>query len=102
MQNDGINHRDHIIDYMVSNNYIADEQHDFVPGRECMTNLLQAMDDWTKAIELGLNIDVIYTDFSKAFDSVPRKHLQVKLESIGIEGEVLHWLKAFLTGRRLE
>ena len=51
--------RDHIIDYMVSNSYIADEQHGFVPGRECMTNLLQAMDDWTKAIELGHNIDVI-------------------------------------------
>ena len=44
---------------MVSSNYIADEQHGFVPGRECMTNLLQAMDDWTKAIELGHNIDVI-------------------------------------------
>ena len=42
-----------------------------------MTNLLQAMDDWTKAIELGHNIDVIYTDFSKAFDSVPLTRLQV-------------------------
>ena len=92
--------RDHIIDYMVSNNYIADEQHAFVPGRECMANLLQAMDDWTKAIELGHNIDVIYTDFSKAFDSVPHKRLQVKLESIGIEGQVLRWLKAFSTGRK--
>ena len=30
--------RDHIIDYMVSNNYIAEEQHGFVPRRECMTN----------------------------------------------------------------
>ena len=63
--------RDRIIDYIVSNNYIADEQHGFVPGRECMTNLLQAMDDWTKAIELGHNINVTHTDFSKAFDSVP-------------------------------
>ena len=91
--------RDHIIDYIVSNNYIAGEQHGFVPERECMTNLLQAMDDWTKTIELGHNFDVIYTDFSKAFDSVPNKCLQVKLESIGIEGQVLRWLKAFLTGR---
>ena len=42
-----------------------------------MTNLLQAMDDWRKAIELGHNIDVIYTDLSKAFDSVPLTRLQV-------------------------
>ena len=40
------------------------------------------------------------TDFSKGFDSVPRERLQVKLEYIGIEGQVLRWLKAFLTGRR--
>ena len=40
------------------------------------------------------------TDFSKAFDSVPRERLQVKLEYIGIEGQVLRWLKAFLTGGR--
>ena len=53
---------------MVSNNYMNDKQHGFVPGRECMTNLLQSMDDWTKAIDLGHSIDVIYTDFSKAFD----------------------------------
>ena len=87
--------RDHIIDYMVSNNYTAEEQHGFVPRRERMTNLLPAMDDWTKAIDFGHNIDVIFTDFAKAFDSVPHKRLLVKLE-----GQVLRWLKAFLTGKR--
>ena len=65
-----------------------------------MTNLLLSIEDWTEAIELGTDIDVIYTDFSKAFDSVPHKRLLVKLESIGIEGQVLDWIKSFLTGRR--
>ena len=27
-----------------------------------MTNLLSAMEDWSEAIELGLDTDVIYTD----------------------------------------
>ena len=92
--------RDHIVTYMTSNQIFADEQHGFVPNRDCMTNLLLAMENWTESIELGFPIDVIYTDFAKAFDSVPHKRLLVKLESIGINEEILLWIKAFLTGRK--
>ena len=52
------------------------------------------------AMESGYDIDIIYTDFAKAFDSVPHKRLAVKLESLDINGEVLRWIEAFLTGRR--
>ena len=50
-------------------------------------------------IECGKPFDIIYTDFSKAFDSVPRKRLRVKLESYGIKGDILRWIGSFLTGR---
>ena len=43
--------------------------------------------------------DVIYTDFSKAFDSVPHERLFLKLEALGIRGDVLEWIKSFLRGR---
>ena len=33
-----------------------------------MTNLLLAMEEWTEAMESGYDIDIIYTDFAKAFD----------------------------------
>ena len=36
-----------------------------------MTNLLLAMEEWAEAIEFSYSVDVIYTDFAKAFDSVP-------------------------------
>ena len=45
-----------------------------------------------QAIELGYSVDLIYTDFAKAFDSVSHKRLLVKLESAGIKGEVLQWI----------
>ena len=51
-------------------------------------------------MQSGYDIDIIYTDFAKAFDSVPHKRLAVKLESLCINGEVLRWIEAFLTGRR--
>ena len=65
-----------------------------------MTNWLLSMEDWAAALEYGYSIDIIYTDFAKAFDSVPHKHLFAKLQSIGVQGQLLHWIEAFLTGRR--
>ena len=43
--------------------------------------------------------DLIYTDFSKAFDSVPQRLLQ-KIANIGIDGKVHKWVKSFLSGRK--
>ena len=99
MQDDGVHH-DNTVVHMSDNNLFANEQHGFVPRRECMTNLLSAMEDGSEAIELGLDTDVIYTDFAKAFDSVPHKRLSLKLKANGIEGDVLKWIRSFLTGRR--
>ena len=37
-------------------------------------------------MDLGLPTDVIYLDFRKAFDSVPRARLLLKLEAYSIVG----------------
>ena len=50
-------------------------------------------------MEKGLLIDIIYTDFAKAFDRVPHQRLSRKIRSNGIIGQTLQWIKAFLTGR---
>ena len=33
------------------------------------------------------------------FDSVAHERLLVKMESIGIEGDLLNWIRSFLNGR---
>jgi len=45
-------------------------------------------------------MDLIYLDFAKAFDKVPYIRLFKKLESHGIHGMVLNWVKNWLSGRR--
>ena len=45
------------------------------------------------------SVDVIYVDFSRAFDSVVHRKLLLKLESFGIHGLLLLWIAAFLTNR---
>ena len=44
----------------------------------------------------GKTVDVIYIDFSRAFDSVVHSKLLVKLETFGICGKLLSWITAFL------
>ena len=91
--------RDAIVAHMMKHNLIADEQHGFVPARDCISQLLLCLEDWTSMLEKGEPFDVIYTDFAKAFDSVPHKRLLIKVESLGIKGDVLFWIKSYLSGR---
>ena len=83
--------RDSIVSHMMKHNLLNDDQHGFVPGRDCTTQLLICMEDWTNMIETGESFDIIYTDFAKAFDSVAHVRLLHKLESIGIKGDLLNW-----------
>ena len=45
-------------------------------------------------------VDLIYLDFMKAFDSVPHKRLLSKLASYGIKGKALDIINAFLCNRQ--
>ena len=53
-------------------------------------------EDVTAYIEEDHCVDIIYFDFAKAFDSVPHERLLRKIESYGIGGKFLKWIKSFL------
>lgn len=43
--------------------------------------------------------DVVFLDFSKAFDSVPHGELLLKLHRLGVSGDAWLWLRCYLEGR---
>lgn len=49
------------------------EQFGFLKQRSVETAVLSSLNDWTKALESKNQVDVVYFDFSKAFDKVPVK-----------------------------
>jgi hypothetical protein len=57
------------------------------------------MEDWMKMMDNGKQVDVIYTDYSKAFDTVSHSKLLLKLDRLGIKGQILEWIKDFVTDR---
>jgi len=90
--------RDKLVKHMMDHNLCCNEQHGFVPGRSCMTQLLVTLEIWSQLIDSGAPIDVLY--FRKAFDTVPHQRLLKKLVSYGVTGKLLDWIKNFLSGRR--
>ena len=92
--------RNAVPEHMISNGFLSDNQHGFVHGRSCTTQLLKVIDKWTEIIDEGGAVDAVYLDFAKAFDTVPHERLLVKLASCGIQGQVLQWIQSFLREHR--
>ena len=76
----------------MNNELLKSCQHGFMKGRSCVTQLLAVLDEWTEALEHGGDIDCIYLDFSKAFNSVPHQRLLMKLKSFGISPKLISWI----------
>ena len=90
-----------ILSYIESNNLITEHQHGFVSGRSCLTNLLEVLEAWTRILDSGYGVDVIYLDYKKAFDTVPHGRLLQKLVTFGIHESTLQWIKSFLEDRQM-
>jgi hypothetical protein len=89
----------HIMKYLTDNNLLSKHQHGFVRGKNCTTNLLEYVDIITEGLACGNSLDVLYTDFAKAFDKVSHRKLLTKIKAYGINGEVLKWIECFLNDR---
>ena len=69
-------------------------------SKNCTANLLEYLDILTDAFHNRTPVDVLYTDFKKAFDSVSHKKLLSKLLTFGISGKLLTWIVCFLANRK--
>ena len=69
-------------------------------NHSCITILLAALDRWKEALEKGNNINAVYLDFVKAFDSVQHKKFLLQLKGYGIDKNTLNWIEAFLSDCR--
>lgn len=75
-------------------------QHGFQKGKSCLSQLLEVFHDIGRALNRGIETDIIYLDFAKAFDSVCPAKLVTKLQMYGIGDPLLTWFYSYLVGRQ--
>ena len=78
---------------------VNDAQHGFFPHRSTQSNLYCLTSNIISAFETGCQLDVIYTDFSKAFDSLDFGIFLNKLSFMGFRADLVQWILSYLVDR---
>lgn len=86
--------------HLLENSIITCHQSGFTKGDSAINQLLFMTNEFGKALDDGKEIRVVFCDISKAFDRVWHKGLLCKLQSIGICGSLLAWIKNYLNNRK--
>ena len=92
--------KDSLVKHLDKNALIRNSQHGFTSGKSCLSNLLEFFEEVTKTLDRGEAVDLVYLDFAKAFDTISHCRLFKKLEAHGLGGNVLNWIKGWLSNRR--
>lgn len=80
-------------------NVISVNQHGFFKKRSVDTNMLIFTDFLAESLDNNSQVDVVYTDFSKAFDKINHDMLISKLLNAGVHGNLLRWINSYIRNR---
>ena len=86
-----------IMKHLESNNILTDVQYGFRSMQSCEVQLFLTINDFARAVDKKLQVDVTILNFAKAFDKVAHARLAHKLNYYDVRGPLLQWLQSFLT-----
>ena len=67
--------KENLLEFLQKTNALSDRQFGFLPGSSPVLQLLNVLAKWTEALDNSAQIDAIYCDFMKNFDTVPHQKL---------------------------
>lgn len=82
------------------NSIMTHHQHGFIKGRSTITNLTEYTSTIMNGMKRHKQVDAIYLDISKAFDSVDTQLMFHKLKLMGLNNQILNWLIEYFDGRQ--
>ena len=85
--------------YPILSALINKTQPGFLKKRSCVTQLFSVLHDIGKDLDNNKQVDMMYLDFSKTYDSVDYAILYRKLYPHGLRGSLPLWFKDYLTDR---
>ena len=90
----------HVYNYFHCNNLFYKYQAGFLPGHSTVYQLIDTYHSIVKNIDEGKSCCMVFCDLSKAFDWVWHEGLLFKLQTYGMNGNILQWFKSYLYDRK--
>ncbi|PJE77717.1 hypothetical protein CI610_03355 [invertebrate metagenome] len=90
----------HIYNYFHENSLFYEKQSGFMSCHSTVHQLIEIYHNICCSLEEKKHACLIFCDISKAFDRVWHKGLLIKLEAYGIRGDLLEWLKNYISDRQ--
>lgn len=90
----------HISEFLDKHNILSGSQHGFRKGFSTCTQLVTTVHDFALSINSGKQVDAIFMDFAKAFDTVSHNKLLFKLDLILKNTQLLNWISGYLLNRK--
>ncbi|CAM5107601.1 unnamed protein product [Natator depressus] len=91
--------KESILKHLEERKVIRNSQHGFTKGKSCVTNLIAFYDEITGSVDEGKAVDVLFLDFSKAFDPVSHSILASKLKKYRLDEWTIRWIESWLDCR---
>jgi len=88
-----------VMEHLQQHQILNQHQYGFRQGYSCEAQLVSVVEDISHNLDQQKQIDLIFLDFCKAFDTVPHCRLLLKLSSYGIQNKTHSWIKSWLTQR---
>ena len=88
-----------VIKQVEEKKFLRSSQHGFTKSKSCLTNPIAFYDGMSSWVYEGRAVDVVYCDFSNAFDSVSHNILLGKLRKSGQDEWSVRWIENWLNGR---
>ena len=88
-----------IVMHLEDFNLFYKNQHGFRRHLSCESQLIMLCQDTMSSVDHRNSVDLVFIDFSKAFDKVPHDQLIHKLKMYNLDQKVIGWVQAFLAHR---
>ncbi|CAM5133163.1 unnamed protein product, partial [Natator depressus] len=91
--------KESVLKHLEERKGIRNSRHGFTKGKSCLTNLIAFYDKITVYVDEGKAVDMLFLDFSKAFDTVSHNILASKLKKYGLDEWTRRWIVSWLDCR---
>lgn len=92
--------KEQLVVFLLANKILSERQYGFREDRAISDVLFDVNKELHDSISKDDKIMLVFLDIKKAFDSIDRNKLLLKLEAIGARDNSLAWFTSYLDGRR--